>query len=608
MFAKIKTWACAHWYALFVAVVVACIAGLPQIIDRFALGPDYHGIPYLVNDSEGEYMSRVHEVLDGHISLASPMLYEYKDSVALMPATGEILFYALPVKLTGLSLATVVTISKFVYPAILFFFTYLFILSLLNKTDRGAKLSAIAGALLIVIGYDAHDYRSFVSTILHGAPGSPGLLWNRLVNPITGAILLFAFLWLAARMIREKGTWRTTILTGFVAAAMSGYIFSFALAMSIGALLVVYFIWQKNWRIATRYCLALAIAIAANGVYLTSILFALRGALPLANPQKVGLFYTHVPLLNMISLLTLAVAAGCFAIFFRRDTGNEYQKRWWFFVLAVVSCCIIVYNQQLITGRTIWPQHFVQYTIPLAMAVAVILLHNIFRSHMRLLWLGGTACVALVAVLFGWRGFEAATQNAIPFYAEEQQFAGVSEYLNAHAAKDCVVYVGAAYLSPLNRFLPGLTSCNDYHTYYLYSGVPSERIRDNYLLNLRLRNIKPTDVKKHFYADPFFTTSYFFRNWSDVLCNNLSGCGEPWLEKITDKEEIDRWFAGVEKEVEQKYTEYLKGDLYAQLTKYRVDYFVVDTRQQPQVNDSKYHFLSYRAAAGPYIIYALIKP
>lgn len=602
---KAKDLLVGHRYAICAAIIVACIAGLPQLIVRDALGSADKGIPYLVNDSEGEYLSRIREIFDGHISVASPTLYEYKESVTLIPPTGELLFYALPVKLSGISLPAYVTISKFLFPAILFLLSYFFILSLLTHNDEGARFSAIAGALLVTIGYDITNYRNLASIILDGSTSVSGLIWTRLVNPITGGILLFAFLLLLSRVVSGKGGLRTILSASFVLSVMVGYVFSLTYALAIPVLIALYFVWQKNWRMTVRVLTPAICAIGAIMTYVVVVLMRRADGLFMSDPQKAGLFFTHELLVNLISLATLAGVVLCFVLFFRRDASGEPQKRWWFVLLAIAVASMLVYCQQIFTGMTVWPQHYAQYTKIMSLVIVAILLHNILRPRAVRVWRLLTAILIVLALLLGWRSFVAASSNTISKYADLQSFSGVMQYLSANAPDDCVVYVSPAYPSELNRFIPGLTGCNVYHTFYIYSGIPSERIMHNYLVNLRLRGVAMKDVREHVLGEEniyFVTKSYFFRDWNDIFC-----CRDRWLASIGDKREIDRWYDALEKDIEVRYAEYLKGDFYAQLTKYRIDYMVVDTTLQPEINDKRHPFLSFKGRFDRFAVYSVIR-
>ncbi len=591
-----------HRYAIFMALIAGCIAGLPQVIAREALGSADLGIPYLVHDSEGEYLSRINEILDGHPSVSSPVLYEYKNSIALMPPSGELLFYVLPMKLTGLSLSAIIFLSRFFYPAFLFFLVYLLIFSLLNRRDAGAKISAIAGSFLIVIGYNLVDYRGFISYLIRGGNWQETLVWDRLVNPITGAILLFAFLWLFLRAVNKKDRYLSLVISALILAVMSGYIFSLALGLTISVLVGVYFAWRRNWPLFVRALIPAVTMLVFNAAYFSSVFLAMGGGFLASDPRKSGMFLTHVPTLNMISIITLAAVLLFLAVYFRQDKAGEEEKRWWWFSLATVLASVIVYSQQIITGRTVSPQHFVQFTTPLNIAVAVVFLHNIMRFRVKILWWVMISLIFIISAISGWR-LLSAVPSVIPQYADLQSFAGVINYLNANAPPDCVVYVSSDYGNEINRFIPGLTSCNVYHSFYIYNGVPADRVMHNFLVNLRLRGIAPAAVDKHLDANRFWAQAYFFRDWNDMFC-----CRDKWLAKIGNKKEIDQWFVSVKKDIERQYVEDLSQDLYDELIRYRLDYFVVDVTKQPQINKKNFPFLAFRGLFGRFAVYAMIKP
>lgn len=590
-----------HRYALVVGIFVAFVAGSPQIIARQMIGSDDRGIPYLIYDAEAEYLARIQEILDGHWSVSSPVLFEYKEAISMMPPISEFIFYIAPLKLTGLSLASVIFLSRFLYPALLYIFAYLFVLSLLTRKDMGARITAIAGACLIVIGYGVTNLQSLISYINDGAVPLR-LVWDRLAHPITGAILLFAFLWLLSRIVNEKSRWFVVGISGLVLASMSGYIFSFALGLAIPVILGLYFIWRKNWKLTIRIYTPVVIALALNATYFLGVFLAMRGATSLSDPLKSGMYLTNEPVINLMALLALFVVTVSFALFFRKDTTSEQEKRWWFFSLATALAAVAVYVQQSVTGKTIAPQHFVYYTKPLAMVMGVVFLHNILRSRVRYIWYGATVLIFCISLFFSWR-FVSAVRFSIPLYTDLQSFSGVFDYLNAHAEKDCVVYVGSDYENSINRFIPAFTGCNNYYSFYIYNGVPAERVMHNFLVNLRLRGVKPKEVEAHVNANRRFVQGYFFRNWGDMFC-----CGDRWLKQVGDKNEIDRWFASVGKDVEGRYREYLKSNLYEQLIRYRLDYFVVDVEKQPQINEKNYPFLLPQEKFGRFLVYAMMKP
>ncbi len=591
-----------HGIAIGAALVVAIVAGLPQLIVRDRAGELDKGVPYLVNDSEGEYLSRVREVLDGHHRVASPTMYEYKDARVLMPPYAETLFYALPTIITGASLESVIFYSKWILPALLFLVIYLFVRELLLHKDASAQVAAVSAGLLVVLGYDAYDYRHFFQVLVHGASDPAGLLWNRLVHPITGGILLFAFLWQLSKIVLRKESWSHVVAASLILACTPGYFFAFGLSLGVLVCSALYASAWRWWRLVARLAICGVIGVGLNLPYLAGALMATNGDAS-GDAFRSGMFATHASLINYISFATLSGALLVFL--FSVLKGWDWRGRWWLIVLSVGGTMVLVYNQQIITGRAIWPQHFVQYTTPLSMALLVTLIHNILRERSLILWRLFISCIIIIALFFGWRGFQSATYATVPKYMELQSFSGVISYLQQYAKLDCVVYAFPAYPNELSRFIPALTGCNNYHSFYIYSGIPRERILHNYLVNLRFRNLLPKDVRRHFYSEPFFSTSYFFRDWNDMLCNNLSGCGDRWQEKFADTAGIDRWFDATEREIEEAYSRFLEADLYVELMKFKLDYVVVDRRYDALVNDQIYSFLRKVHVDDQFILYSV---
>ncbi len=177
------------------AVLVGLIYLAPYIIFSASLGDKYQGIPMMATANEDFYLARIQEIIDGHPTLGSFAFYEFKDGPSLTPPTAE-MFYAIPSLLFGISLMKILVASKFILPFILFLLVYF----LINKITvsfylLSNKLNAIAGAMLVTLGYDLVDYRSlwlyFTGKV---APGGNFLIWARPVNPVMGAVFLFLFL------------------------------------------------------------------------------------------------------------------------------------------------------------------------------------------------------------------------------------------------------------------------------------------------------------------------------------------------------------------------------------------------------------------------------
>ncbi|MFH1704553.1 MAG: hypothetical protein ABH861_01085, partial [Patescibacteria group bacterium] len=196
----LKNWIKDHRIALLVAILVGLICVAPSVIFRLSLGSDFRGLDYFPLDNEEFYIGRMHEILDGYPLVGSMPYADNKNALPIMPPTIEWIYSGFAI-LFHISLPTIVLLSKFFLPALLFLLAYRFIRRLTDDEKTSANIfNAVAGSLLVTLGIDLTDLSRLVR-ILTGAGDVGGMpMWTRPVNPISGALLLFLFLnlvWLA---------------------------------------------------------------------------------------------------------------------------------------------------------------------------------------------------------------------------------------------------------------------------------------------------------------------------------------------------------------------------------------------------------------------------
>jgi len=243
-----------HWLAFLLAFIVGIIYLMPHVWFITTNGDAYQGIPFMQNANEDYYIARIQEIVDGHPLVGSQALFEYKDQFPLSPPTVEIL-YALPNLALGIPLVTTLTVSKFILPFLLFLLIYTLLYRLLGQTNRWPeKLSAIAGALFITLGYDLVDYRTVLNLIKGTIEPSSWLIWSRPVHPIMGAIYLFSFLLFLWSVVQNTKRIKISIVGAgvFLALMFSSYFFSWGLALSIGAILGLFYLLRRDYAVVKR--------------------------------------------------------------------------------------------------------------------------------------------------------------------------------------------------------------------------------------------------------------------------------------------------------------------------------------------------------------------
>ena len=581
-----------HCAALFTVVIVGLMYGLPNVFFMLSLGNEYRGIPMLQTPNEGSYLARIQEVVDGHEALGSPFLFEYKDEPPLSPPMGEWL-YALPSIIFGMTPAATLVLSKFILPAVLFLLVYALLLRLTGDATAPQKLNAIACGLFVVLGYDLVDFRT-VFSYLSGAD-SPGtfLLWARPVNPILGGIFLFSFL--ISIFALAQGTRRRNgaVLGASVSFALmlGTYFFSWGTALSILGVLILLLLFRREYRIVGNLALTIPLGALFAAPYLVNAFRAAESPLYESAVLRSGLFYTHYPLLNkfLIATLVVFVALLLWDYFLKRKTlgsttpqiqhtnkpenvgmlleknvHQAYPAKWHIFCFALLLGGLWAYSQQMLTGRTIWPYHFVQYTIPLGMVVAFSVLFNIIKSWNRYVWGTLIAVIALSSLSFGVYTQVSAHAFAKPLFAMRQSYRPLFDFLN-RSEKDCVVFVNETNpeLSELNTLIPAFTHCNRYATTELYSLIPEERGTDGYRALLRLRGISADGIDAYLAAHEREAAGYLYSNWKGLF-------GVKDFPDFNDAELQARL-----QKLPALYREFLKKDIGGELRKYRLDYILV---------------------------------
>lgn len=557
----------AHKYAVAVALGISVLYGLPGVLFIASLGDDYAGIPLLQAPNEDSYLARIREITDGHGALGSPYVFEYKEQPPLTPPTGEWL-YALPSLIFGISPASVLIASKWILPALLFALIYTLLYRMTGRDGWHGRLSALAGGLLVVLGYDLVDYRT-VFEYLSGAESPVSfLLWSRPVNPILGALFLFSFLlfvWSLA-LQREKPAARLMGAGAFLALMFSSYFFSWGTALSLLSVLLLLLLIRRDYFTVGTLALIVPIGAALSLPYWISAAKAAASPWYTESVMQSGLFLTHYPLQNklLLTALTLFLLALLGDYLSKKKRGIEFKwELWHLFSLAFLLGGLWTFNQQLLTGRTVWPYHFVQYTIPLALVTLVLVLHHIIRAYSKLLWAIAIGAAIFASLAFGLYTHITVYAKVKPYYSDLQARAPLFSWLNRRH-KDCSVLVNEVNekMVHLNILVPALTHCNRYVSSELVSLAPPDRRSHQYPVLLRLRGVSPADIETYLRENRSEAVGYLYSNWKGLYS----------VRDFPDFDDaiLDRRL----REFPALYRAFQKKDFRAELERYKFEYIV----------------------------------
>ncbi len=559
LFHRVMQVARAQWLAILFALLVGLLSVAPHILARVQLGTSYQGIPFMYLDDEDIYLARMHEILDGHWMVGSPYFHEYKDSVSMLPPLGEA-YYAVPSMLFQIPLTEIVVFSKFLLPLILFLLAYVLALRLMDVgRPENRKLTACAAAVMIVIGYSTIPFSELAHWVRTGSIAQNLPLWTRLVNPVTGAILLFSYflvVWELWNGRRRRHAW----VAGVLWALMASYFFSWAFALSVSAFFLLFALITKQKAQMRSMILMLGIGAVCVIPLWWGMIQRIGAPGGQALSVKNGMSFTHAPLLNKTLLAAIAIFFILTWIAARGRKGlKEIMRRpWWLFCLAFLFGGIWSLSQQIVTGRTIWPHHFVQYTVPFAILTLFVAAWYACSERFPRIW--KAVCIAAIAfIVLESAGILAGVRSKLDDFRMLQTYAPAFAWLDAHAPPSCVVLVDEPG-ERITRLVPAFSHCDVYLSSYIYFGVPDDRVLHNFLLMLRFHGVTPDTVRAYLNAHEDLVREYFFESFETLFARS-----------------DDAWVQGKIDGLVAAYPDFYAGDLASEIHTYQADYVMSPT-------------------------------
>lgn len=565
-----------HWQALFFACLVGWLTVAPSVSAPLKIGEAYKGVPFFYVDDEDYYLARMQEIVDGHWPVGSPFFYEYKNTQPLQPATGEYVFYVLPAKVFQISLQQFLVVSKFIYPALLFLLVYCLVLLMMREAEsRSGKLTSITAGLLVTLGYQFVAFDTAVSFFQGKEIAMDSSVWTRPVNPITGGILLFLFLIFAWKLLTDSRRF-LWIPAGLVLGLMHFYFFSWGVGLSIVAVLALFHLLKKDFGKIKKLMLVVLVSLLVSAPFWLSLAqsFSEGGGDGVAKRQ--GMMFTHSPLLNKVLLASLAlfIIFSIIEIYKKRNFRELTESSLWSFCLSLLLAGLWALNQHIVSGRTIWPYHFVQYTKPLAIVVLVVSGSYLIQPLANRLW-SAVLFVLIASSLANGVILASSYRFDLDKYRLWQKEADLYGWLNTQATKDCVV-LNKENVEWRSLWIPAFTHCNVYLSSYIHSGIPSERATHNFFVWLRMNGVSNESVEGFLESHEDELRSAFY----DDFFTLFSLKNGSWFTKVRH----DKWFNETKKQVAGDYKDFLEKDFSEELRKYRLDYLVSQT---PLSDDEK---------------------
>ena len=430
-----------HWLALFGALIVGLIMILPQVMFIVQSGDQYRGINIFETDAEYYYVSRIHEVYDGHYAIANSILAQGKDMPYVQPPLGELIVGGVG-KLFGLDIATLLVAFRFVASASLFLLVYWFAL-LLSQRD---KLASVVAASAVLLGSNLVSHSTDLLSMIRGTFDAQLFIdYARPINPQISSLFLFGFLVSLVRLFQTR-----RIVPAAISAILYGlsfYVYPYTwtfLSVVIG-LSALWLLCKRRW-----WLFGLTCTIGVTGLIIAIPYFI--NTVAVVNHPSYEMLHSTWGLLNARTpVFSITIAVGLFFAMVLYWLKRDDRLTAGIIALLFVSGAVAI-NQQVITGKELYYGHYHWYFIKpfFALSGALVLFellrHVKFKKYVRVFILI-IVCGTLVynGIMIQWTSY----RHYYDSYLSMQRYGDVIEWLNKNAERDEIAYVPQSFFFPL---------------------------------------------------------------------------------------------------------------------------------------------------------------
>lgn len=398
---------------IFAALALTLLALYPQFSLIFQRGKDWNGSYAYFSQDEIAYSAYVNALIQGRPRRNDP--YTGRDD-ALPSAQPESIFsiqfipaylIALPARALGLSASS----TFILLTALVAFASTLSIFWLLNQVTGDDRLAAAGGLVVLCLGTFAILYAPI--RLLSGADTTFTFEYFPFLRRYVPAVpfpFFFAFCALVWRALSSSDTkraeWRWVLPAGAVFAVLVFsyfYLWTAAAAWLVCLVLLWLIARPDGYRSAFK---SLGIVALLGVAALVPYFLLLSQRAPTMDTVQL-LAATHAPDFSRSSIkLGLIV---CLALAYAAWRGHlNGRDRAVLFATSFALTPIILFNQQVITGRSLQPLHYelyiAKYLALVALVLAIWLIRRGRRERGGSVWTGipGRALVCVVFVALGW--------------------------------------------------------------------------------------------------------------------------------------------------------------------------------------------------------------
>lgn len=392
-----------EWIAL-VSLLMVLLALIPQLHLWVVRGRDWNGAYVSPTGDEAIYSAYVNALIDGRARKNDP--YAGIDSTSSSPLPESTLsIQFVPSYVIALSARTFHVSASTAFIGLICVSAFLSSLSvywLLNTVLQDDRKLAATGTLFVLCLGSLAGGSGMFGTLLHLDLSTPTLTFLRRYQPAAAFPLFFVFNTLVWQSLTNPSERRARIYMGFAGLALAVLIFSYLYLWTAAGswLLCVGLLWFYFRPHDRRRALIVLISIGTVGALaLVPYFYIVSQRAPTLDAEQAMVSTRQLDLFRFPEVLGILILVAL-AVGVWRGRIHATQRR----VIYAASLAVlpfVLFNQQVLSGKSMQPHHFEHFIANYAILVAVLVCSGILLKRISprvLIWSG--------ALFFSWGLFE----------------------------------------------------------------------------------------------------------------------------------------------------------------------------------------------------------
>lgn len=396
----------------FIGILAGTILGLLALYPQYNLqtlrGTDFQGAFASCDLDEMAYGAYLQALIDGRPRKNDP--YSGRDDSPENPSSESLFsiqFFpaylaAIPARILGLSTPQMMPVLSFL-SAFLTALAMFWLIVSITEND----LLALVGTMAVLVGSALIVGLGAINSFYEGGVSYPFFPYLRRYIPGLAFPFLFAFaacLWNGMKAVTDRERNVYSILSAFCFGALVFsyfYVWTSAAAILASLTLFILVFRTEDWKQDFKFLFVTGVLCVIS---LIPYVLLLSNRNQMMDKAQLLVFTRQPDLLQRVEIIGFIVLTFITLALWQRFTALNDKKP--YFIAAFAFAPFLVFNQQILTGRSLQPFHYEYYVINYVVMLAVVLIIAVFWQNtigkIKYLSLGLISILFAAAVIWGY--------------------------------------------------------------------------------------------------------------------------------------------------------------------------------------------------------------